>query len=106
MDVTGPDVAGSMGELVMVILSSLPVRMLPCCVQEMEVRGRLKPEIEIDKVRSPPDMTSGEAVWPLASLIPGGTKHKKQAIWVMCTTQRGGGVYITSPAHIEQVRGT
>ena len=60
VDVTGPDVAGSKGVLVMVTLSSFPVRVLPCCVQYIEVRGMLKPEMETDRVKSSLAMTPGE----------------------------------------------
>ena len=73
VDVTGPDVAGSEGVLVMVTLSSLPVRVFPCCVQEMEVRGRLKPEMVTDRLRSSPAETSIEAIWPGASPTVGGS---------------------------------
>ena len=73
VDVTGPDVAGSEGVLVMVTLSSLPVRVFPCCVQEMEVRGRLKPEMMTDRLRSSPAKTSIEAIWPGASPTVGGS---------------------------------
>ena len=74
VEVTGPAGAGTMGLLVIVTLSSLPLRVLPCCIQEMEVRGILKPEIETDKVKSPPAMTSGEATWPTPSSTAGGTR--------------------------------
>ncbi len=76
VDVTGPDVAGSVEVLVMVTLSSLPVRVFPCCVQEMEVRGMLKPEMETDRVKLSPASTSGEATCPFPRLTAGGTETR------------------------------
>ncbi len=60
VEVTGSVVVGSV-EGVMVTLGSAPERGVLCCLQVMEVRGRLKSEIDTDKVRVSPTITSGEA---------------------------------------------
>ena len=51
MEMTGQVVAGSMEECMMLTLSSLPSRCSPSFVQLMEVRGRLKSEMETLKVK-------------------------------------------------------
>ncbi len=61
VEVTGSVVVGSV-EGVMVTLGSAPVRKLLCCLQMMLVRGRLKSEIDTDKVRVSPTITSDEAL--------------------------------------------
>ena len=76
VDITGPDVVGSMVDVLMLTLASLPVRMFPSCVQVIEVSGTLKIVMVTDKMKAPPVR---EAVWPLATLTRGGTivRHSK-----------------------------
>ena len=75
VDVTGSVVVGSV-KGVMVTLSSEPVRGVPRCLQVMEVRGRLKPEIFTEKVTVSPAITSDEAAWPAASSTAGATETR------------------------------
>ena len=81
VEVTGPVVAGSVG-VVMVTLSSEPVRVVPFCLQVMEVRGRLKPEMFTDKVTVSPTITSNEAFWFTPSSTVGATVLIKPCQWL------------------------
>ena len=65
--------AGSMVDVSMMTLFSLPVRVFPSCVQVIEVSGMLKIVIITDKVKVPPAVTLREAVCPLANSTSGGT---------------------------------
>ena len=58
----------------MLTLSSLPSRDSLSCVQLMEVRGRLKSEMETLKMSTPLAITSGEATWLLSNATDGGAE--------------------------------
>ena len=70
---TGPDEAGRVGLVVMVTTPTPSVRTVPPCIQTTLVRGRLKPEIETDKVRASPAITTGEATWLVLKSTVGAT---------------------------------
>ena len=73
MDKTEPDMTGNVGLLVMVTTPTPSVRAVLPCIQEMSTRGRLKSEIETDKVRVSPASNIGEATWSAASVTVGAT---------------------------------
>jgi hypothetical protein len=78
LDMTGPDVAGIMGVLVITTLPSFTAKVCSPSAQEMEVRGRLKPEIDTDRFKSSLAVTSIVITWSVVSLTTGGTKAQKE----------------------------
>ena len=73
VDKTEPDMTGNVALLVMVIPPTPSVRVVLPCIKEMSVRGRLKSEMETDKVRVSPTSNIGEATWSAASITVGAT---------------------------------
>ena len=55
---TEPDETGSTAEVLMLTLSSSPVRVFPSCAQEMAMRGMLKLVTLTDNVKFPPTVSS------------------------------------------------
>ena len=73
VDKTEPDMTGNVGLLVMVTTPTPSVRVVLPCIQEMSTSGRLKSEMETDKVRVSPASNIGEATWSAASVTVGAT---------------------------------
>ena len=75
VDKTEPDMTGNVALLVMVTppTGTPSVRVVLPCIQEMSMRGRLKSEMETDKVRVTPASNIGEATWSAASVTVGVT---------------------------------
>ena len=78
-DITGPNAAGSMADVVMLTVSLL-LLLFKEYVQKIEVRGKLRMAMLMDNVRLSPAATSREVVWPLASSATGGTKTRHKQI--------------------------
>ena len=73
VDKTEPDMTGNVALLVIVTPPIPSVRVVLPCIQEMSMRGRLKSEMETDKVRVSPASNIGEATWSAASVTVGAT---------------------------------
>ena len=84
VDKTEPDMTGNVALLVMVTSSTPSVRVVLPCIQEMSMRGRLKSEMETDKVRVSPASNIGEATWSAASVTLGATAVNSKCIclWI------------------------
>ena len=88
VDKTEPDMTGNVGLLVMVTTPTPSVKVVLPCIQEMSTTGRLKSEMETDKVRVSPASNIEEATWSSASVTLGITALKSKCIclWIiMCT---------------------
>ena len=73
VDKTEPHMTGNVALLVMVTPSTPSVRVVLPCIQKMSMSGRLKSEMETDKVRVSPASNIGEATWSAASVTLGTT---------------------------------
>ena len=73
VDKTEPDMTGNVALLVMATPPTPSVRVVLPCIQEMSIRGRLKSEMETDKVRLSLASNIGEATWSAASVTVGAT---------------------------------
>ena len=73
VDKTEPDMTGNVPLLVMVTPPTPSVSVVLPCIQEMSMRGRLKSEMETDKVRVSPASNIGEATCSAASITVGVT---------------------------------
>ena len=71
VDKTEPDMTGNVALLVMVTPPNPSVRVVIPCIQEMSMRGRLKSEVETDKVRVSSASNIGEATWSASSVTVG-----------------------------------